>query len=281
MEISVIIVKIVVVLIVLIGIYILSLKPNNKRTDELKPFEEAFIAHRGLFDDFINAPENSMKAFERAVEYGFGIELDVRLTKDKELVVFHDESLYRMCEIDKDVFDYTYLELQNIYLKNTKETIPRLIDVLDIVDSKVPLVIEIKAKHRSVETAKILAKIMENYKGVYCIKSFNPLTLGWYRKNYPFVLRGQLSSGYSKKTNRKWMFEGFIITYLIFNWYTKPDFISINHKHATQISYKICKDLYKVKSAAWTIRSKKELEAIKEKFDIIIFDSFIPKEKFK
>lgn len=263
----------------LVVIYLLCLKPNSRRHGKLKPFEDTFIAHRGLFDEKLNIPENSMKAFERAIEYGFGIELDVRLTKDKELVVFHDDSLYRMCGLDKEVFEYTYSELRNFKLNHLGETIPKLSDVLKLVDSKVPLIIEIKAKQRSLETAKKLSQVMKGYKGVYCVQSFNPLALGWYRWKCPKALRGQLSSGYSKDANKKCIFEGLIITYLIFNWYTKPDYIALNFKHESQLSYKICRKLYKVKNAAWTIKSQQELEQASKRFQIIIFDNFIPERK--
>lgn len=276
-----VIIKILIALVIFTVIYLFCLNTDSKRHSKLMHFEETYIAHRGLFDDELKAPENSMKAFERAVSYRFGIELDVRLTKDNELVVFHDDSLKRMCGIDKDVYDYTFAELKDIYLKDSKETIPKLFDVLKMIERnnlKIPLVIEIKAKKRPIETAKMLARVMKEYKGVYCIQSFNPSVLGWYRKNYPDILRGQLSSGYSKKMNKKWMFEGFLITYLIFNWYTKPDFISLNYRHSYQISYMICRKLYKVKNAGWTIRSQKELDKIKGDFDIIIFDGFIPKK---
>ena len=85
--------------------------PNRGRKEKMKVFEKQYIAHRGLFDNESEAPENSIPAFQRAVQQGYGIELDVQLTTDNRLVVFHDETLQRMCGFDKKLTDCSYDEL--------------------------------------------------------------------------------------------------------------------------------------------------------------------------
>ena len=99
---------------VLGGAYLYSILPETKRKERMKPLEQQYIAHRGLFDNSTNRAENSINAFAKAVEEGYGIELDVQLTSDKELVVFHDESLLRMCGINKKLRECSYSELKNI-----------------------------------------------------------------------------------------------------------------------------------------------------------------------
>ena len=87
-------------------------------------------AHRGIFDNK-NIVENTIKSFREALKINVNIELDVRVTKDKEIVAFHDKDLKRLTSIDKDVKDLTYDELSKITLLNTTDTIPKFEQVYD------------------------------------------------------------------------------------------------------------------------------------------------------
>lgn len=164
-----------------ISLYLFLIMPRIFKSRDFSPFLNRYYAHRGFHDKEI--PENSMKSFELAVKYDYGIELDVHLSKDEIPVVFHDHSLKRMCKIDKNINDLTYEELQVLRLKNSNETIPRLADVLKLVDGKVPLIVELKARAKddfnllSEKTAEVLDK----YQGSYCIESFNPFVLFWFK----------------------------------------------------------------------------------------------------
>ena len=90
------------------------------------------IAHRGAFNN-IDIPENSLLAFKKAIDMKWDIELDVQLTKDNVLVVFHDEDLKRMTGISKKICDVDYSELQNYHLLDTKESIPTFLEVLKLI----------------------------------------------------------------------------------------------------------------------------------------------------
>lgn len=269
---------IILILCLFVYTYLICLKPNTGRQEQLKPFENVYIAHRGLFDNSSSAPENSLAAFQKAVEAGFGIELDVHLTADRQLVVFHDDSLKRMCGLDKQIYDCTYQELQQCTLSTSSETIPLLKNVLKTVNGEVPLIIEIKPKPNCTATAAALAEMMHDYSGLYCIESFHPAAVAWFRKNKPDVIRGQLSTAF---THNKPYFIYFLLTNLLFNWYTKPDFIAYDHRFANQFSYKLCRRLYHVKNAAWTIKNEEQLARAKKVFQIFIFDSFIPNRNQK
>lgn len=274
----IIIINISVVAAVLTILYLFCLKPCTWRKNQMQPFEKVYIAHRGLFNNDGNSPENSRMAFRRAVAHGFGIELDVRLTVDNRMVVFHDDSLKRVCGVHKRVAECTYKELQQYTLMNSAEKIPLFRDVLNDVAGKVPLIIEIKVKLKYADTVKKLAEIMQDYHGIYCIESFNPLAVAWYRRHHPKVLRGQLSTGYLVNESKRFTFiKETLFSNLLLNWYSKPDFIAYNHKHAGQLPYRICRKLYGVESVAWTIRSREELDTAKDIFQVFIFDSFIPK----
>lgn len=264
---------------VLAAVYLFCIKPNTRRKNQMQPFEKVYIAHRGLFDNEGISPENSRMAFRRAVAHGFGIELDVRLTADNQMIVFHDDNLKRVCGIHRAVIECTYSEIKKYTIMNSSEKIPLLQEVLNDVAGKVPLIIEIKSKIKYADTVKKLAEIMQGYHGIYCIESFNPLAVAWYRRHHPEVLRGQLSTGYPINKSKRFAFiKETLFSNLLLNWYSKPDFIAYNHKHAGQIPYRLCRKFYRVESAAWTIQSQEELNRAKKVFQVFIFDGFIPRK---
>ena len=261
-------------------LYLLMLMPRMLHRPDRKPFMGVLYAHRGLHDNASEAPENSMAAFEKAVEKGFGIELDVQLTKDKIPVVFHDFPLKRVCDAEGKVADYTYDELQQFRLCNSEQKIPRFEDFLKMVDGRVPLIIEYKIPGGNTEVCPVADRILQNYKGVYCIESFNPLGLIWYRKNRKEILRGQLADNFIRAGEKEFpKLLYFVLHHLLLNFLTKPDFIAYNHKCYRDLSRKLCRYLYGCLSVAWTIKDQKALEARREDFDLFIFDSFLPEDR--
>ena len=99
---------ILIVIVVLAILYFLMIMPRMAHKPDTACFKEWLYAHRGLHDNATQAPENSMAAFRKAVDAGFGIELDIQLTKDKIPVVFHDFTLKRVCGGEGKICDYTY-----------------------------------------------------------------------------------------------------------------------------------------------------------------------------
>ncbi len=268
---------ILIVIAVMVVLYFLSIKPRGSKKKEHSKFTGVYYAHRGLHDNSGDAPENSMEAFKRAVKKGYGIELDVQLSKDGVPVVFHDYTLERMCGKEGKVYEYTYEELKQFSLGVSDEKIPRLEDVLKLINGRVPLIVELKVEWMDLTVCPAADKLLKNYQGVYCIESFNPMVLSWYRRYRNDVFRGQLADAFIK-TGEKKGFLYLALQNLWFNWMTKPDFIAYNHKNANVLSRKLCRKLYHNLAVAWTIQSQKELDEAKEKFDLFIFDSFIPKK---
>lgn len=270
-----IIYTIIIIIAVLIFLYFLAIMPRLGNRKARRDFLGIYYAHRGLHDNASDAPENSLAAFKKAVEAGYGIEMDVQLTKDKVPVVFHDFTLKRICGKEGKVCDYTLKELKEFKLCDSEEEIPEFSQVLKAVGGKVPLIIELKVEWTDVSVCPLVDEMLQSYKGLYCIESFNPLALFWYRRNHSDVVRGQLSDGFLKSGEFKGILY-VILQNLMLNWATKPDFVAYNHKYADVCARKICRGLYKNMAAAWTIKSQKELENARNKFDIFIFDSFIP-----
>ena len=261
------------------GAYIYSIMPRMYRKADQSAFQTRFFAHRGLHRNGTAHPENSLPAIRRAVEEGYGIEFDIQVTRDGVPVVFHDFTLHRMCGVKGRVCDYTLTELRKFRLLNCGEPIPTFKEVLKAVDGKVPLIIEMKVEYFDLRVCRAADQLLRDYKGVYCIESFNPLVLLWYRKNRPDVMRGQLSDGFifQKEFRTPVKFApGFFIQFLVTNCVTRPDFIAYNFKYQGNLSRALCRRLFRGKSAAWTVRSEDELKRAKPHFDVFIFDSFIP-----
>ncbi|MBQ9142767.1 MAG: glycerophosphodiester phosphodiesterase [Lachnospiraceae bacterium] len=259
---------------VLIIFYILMIMPRMRKRPDIRPFQGVLYAHRGLHDNETDAPENSMAAFCKAVEAGFGIELDIQLTKDKIPVVFHDMTLKRICGEEGRICDYTYKELQKFALCKSTERIPKLEDVLDMVGGRVPLIVEFKGETTDIGLCPVADKLLREYKGVYCMESFNPLMVAWYRKNHGDIFRGQLSEKFFTKGEKSLLH--FVLQHLFLNFLAKPDFIAYNCKDYNELSRRICCGLFGATAVAWTIKSEDELADMKKHFDLFIFDSFVP-----
>jgi len=128
---------ILAVLVVGVLVYFFLIAPRVfARPDRTELLKQPYYAHRGLHKNGSDAPENSMLAFQRAVEHGYGIELDVQLTKDRIPVVFHDESLDRVCGVAGNVRDYTFEELQAFPLYGSEQRIPKFADFLAMVENE-------------------------------------------------------------------------------------------------------------------------------------------------
>ena len=256
------------------GAYAFLVAPRMINKPDVSGLKGVHYAHRGLHDNHSDAPENSMKAFKKAVDAGYGIEMDIQLTKDKIPVVFHDETLNRMCGVEGKVWEFTYEELQKLTLAESDERIPKFEDVLALVDGKVPLIVEYKLDVPSTEVCEIADPMLQAYNGIYCIESFHPYAVKWYREHRPEVIRGQLSQDFSKQEKYKVKFIYWLLSILLTNVLTRPDFIAYNHKDADMFSRKVC-SLMGALPVAYTIKSQEEYEKAKDQFELFIFDSFI------
>jgi len=263
---------ILLILLILVLLYLFLIAPRMVHKPDCSMLYGVHYAHRGLFDNDTDAPENSLRAIQKAVEAGYGIEFDVQLSKDDVPVVFHDASLKRMCGVTGNVWEYTLQELQNMKLAHSNQTIPTLEQVLRTVDGKVPLIIEYKMDRVDTKVCKLGNAVLEKYQGPYCIESFHPVAVRWYRRYRPDIIRGQLSQNFAKHGVKK--IDRWVMTNLLTNFWTRPDFIAYCHEDADYIARKLCRRLGAV-SVAWTIKNREEYEKAKQKFDLFIFDSFI------
>lgn len=257
---------------VLFLLYIFLVMPRMFGKADLSAFEGKIFAHRGHFDE-VTIPENSLASFEAAIEAGYGIELDIQLSKDQIPMVFHDAELERMCGVPGDIWDYTAEELQQMKLMGTEQTIPTLEEVLAVIDGRTPLLVEYKMDVVDTVVCEKTHELLQNYKGDYCIQAFHPLVLIWYRQNAPEVGRGQLSQNFwnDEKYAGKPLY--LLLTYMVENVATRPDFVSYKFSDQSNLSYQLCK-LMGAKTAGWTIKSIQDYEQVAGSLDMVIADTF-------
>lgn len=158
-------------------LYLFLIAPRMLKRADRTPFMGYHYAHRGLFDNTSDAPENSLLAFQKAVDAGYGMELDVQLSRDNQLVIFHDASLKRMCGVAGNVWEYTLEELQQMKLADSDQTIPTFQEFLKVVDGKVPFILEYKLDRPQTKVCELANEVLKDYKGVYCVESFHPLAV--------------------------------------------------------------------------------------------------------
>ena len=225
-----------------------------------------------------DAPENSLKAFRYAVDHHYGAELDVRLLADGNLGILHDSALSRTTGRPGILENLREEDLKNYHLQGSAETIPTLKQVLDLVDGKVPLIIELKPYKGNV--SKLCARVfqeLDGYDGVFCIESFNPWVLFWMKKNRPDVVRGQLAKNYLRDLKVKLpVCRTAIATGLLTDFLTRPDFIAYRFEDRWSLCNAICTRLLGIKGASWTLHSARELRKAREEGLWPIFENFDP-----
>ncbi len=264
---------IAIVVLALFALYLFLLAPRMRGKADLSAMEGVHYAHRGYFDNEAGVPENSLAAFAAAIDAGYGIELDVAISKDNVAMVFHDKDLERMCGAEGKIWDYTCEELKALRLAGTQETIPTFEEALAFIGGRVPVLVEYKMDKVDDIVCEKGQALLEGYSGAYAIQCFHPLALMWYKKNAPHVPRGQLAQQFYKVEKYRFSPVHYAMTYLLTNVVTRPDFISYKHTDAGSVALNLCR-LMGAKTACWTLRAPEEYEAVKGKFDLYIFDSF-------
>lgn len=258
------------------GTVAFMIAPGKAEKAQKRPFDGENIAHRGLHKADKTVPENSLAAFRAAVEAGYGVELDVHLTADGELVVFHDDTIKRMCGVDGRVEDMTLKQLRELSLLDTDQGIPTLDEVLSVIDGKVPIILEIKRGSQNDELCLRVYETIVNYEGDICIESFDPFIVRWWRKNAPEVLRGQLACTQEKFGDSTSPLNAFLVGNLLTNFLCRPQFIAYGICEKKPLLVRLCEKMGVMK-VAWTSHGY----ASESDHDTVIFEYYRPRKNFK
>lgn len=247
--------------------------------EKMCKYKKQKYAHRGLHGDLTGdgfAAENSLTAFKRAVENGYGIELDVQLSKDGEVVVFHDSTLDRVTNGEGRVKEKTLDELKQLTLMETEDTVPTLAEVLEVVGGKVPLLVEIKETGINRTVAEKTAETLKKYKGPFIVESFNPLMLAAFKKLMPNVKRGFLLDKLTENEKSRTIIHRATQRCLL-NIVARPAFIAPYKNKIKLFPLPLIRALFKTPTFAWTIKSKAEEEdAYRNGFTTVIFEGYLP-----
>lgn len=245
--------------------------PGKSTNEQIAPLKNRWYAHRGLHTPDKTIPENSMKAFKRAVAMGYGIELDVQLSKDEQVIVFHDAELKRMTGVCKKVEQCTWNEMSAFRLCKTEEKIPLFEEVLAEIDGRVPIIVELKRGKRNTILCEKVAMHLKNYNGSICVESFDPRIVRWFRKNEPHILRGQLTQSYQQyKKDGVNAIGAFLLSRCFGNFIARPQFVAWGQGRKN-IMVKAIERAGGLK-VFWTAQDAESHAALKEQYDAIIFE---------
>jgi glycerophosphoryl diester phosphodiesterase len=266
------------VLLVLTTLWLAMILPARSTKEQRAPFAHRMFAHRGLFTADQSVPENSLPAFRAAVEAGYGVELDVQLSKDKVVVVFHDDDLKRVCGVDARLDAFTFEELQQLSLLNTAERIPTFSDVLAVLDGKIPVIVELKSGGDWKTLCEKTLALLTAYKGDYCVESFHPLLVRWFYQHAPQILRGQLSEAYRYSKKYAPHYQSFMMSRVLTNILTHTQFIAYRIGPKC-LSVRICEAMGAMR-VAWTARPTDDHHKLTQRNDAIIFEHYRPEPRF-
>ena len=218
---------IIILIVIILGLPFLLLAPGHASNSMKAPFYGRNFAHRGLHSEDKSVPENSLAAFRLAVEAGYGMELDVQLSKDGRVVVFHDDTLDRVCGVHARVDELDWSELEKLRLCGSEERMPLFGEVLELVACREPIIVELKRGKRNKELCRKTLDMLKTYEGDTCIESLDPFIVTWFAHHAPRVLRGQLSQ--RPKDFRKGgisSLTAFVLGSVLFNVLARPHFIA-------------------------------------------------------
>ena len=270
-----------IVLYILIGVlalgalYLFMMTPALSKNANMEAIGRLDIAHRGLYDNEAGIPENSLAAFSRAIEHGFAIEMDVQVTADDRLVVFHDAQTERMTGVVGRIKNMTLEEIEKLRLLGTEEHIPTFEEFLALVDGRVPLCIEFKGDTgNGRHLAKCCCEVLDRYKGPFYMESFYPGCLIWVRHHRPDMGRGQLATAHGLHFAP----ADFFLRNLLFNFLTKPHFIAYDCRYSRKCwAPRLCRSFFRIVPVEWTVDGEARYRENQELGITNIFEGFIPK----
>lgn len=237
-------------------------------------------AHRGLHNRNLGLIENTVPAFDAAIERGFAIELDVQPTVDGDAVVFHDHTLSRLTPEQGDVRDHTREALEAIPVTGSGTTIPSLAKVLAHIDGRTPLIIELKSNFDgALGLADAVAGATNAYPGPLALMSFDPALvarLRTHRLGRPLGIVAA-SMGYEHWVHLpRW--QSFVQGALLHGPALWCDFVSYNHDHLPAVSPLLAKWLGRKALLCWTVKSPAAAKRVRPYVDAITFEGFDPYE---
>ncbi|MEP6982151.1 MAG: glycerophosphodiester phosphodiesterase family protein [Sphingomicrobium sp.] len=231
------------------------MRSSPSGSDPLDPGPRGF-AHRGLHFGAA-VPENTLAAFRAALEFGAGIECDLRLTADDQLVVFHDADARRLCASPLRIAQSRWADLAG--LRVSGHPIPSLEHLLSLVAGQVPLLLEAKVEHDVRRSVRALQHELAGYRGLFAVMSFDPRLCRLIRREMPGVRRGLLIK------DRLSSFERHVRMRI-----AAPDFLGVEASALEMLWVAAARRSMPV--YAWTIRTAAERAQAEVQADALIWE---------
>lgn len=255
-------------------LFIWMVLPGESNAAQRAPFWGLNIAHRGLHSKDKTIPENSLAAFTAAIDAGYGIELDIQLSKDNEVVVFHDDDLRRVCGVAGRVDSYTLAELKAFRLFGTGQAIPTLKEVLALVNQQVPLVIELKTGPKRIALCHAAWNILCTYDGDICVESFDPRILRMFKKYVPGLLRGQLIAAPKTLGGTP---ASYLVGWGLGHFLGRPHFLAC-HKGKMSLPIRFAGRF--AMRLVWTVTDTDDYDSLEDAYDAVIFEGYQPLPRY-
>jgi glycerophosphoryl diester phosphodiesterase len=228
--------------------------PSN--ADPLGPRPNGF-AHRGLHYGS-GFPENSLIAFAAALEAGVGIECDLRLTADDQVVVFHDADAWRMCSSPLVIGRSTHAEISR--LRVGEGPVPTLKSLLALVRGLAPLLLEVKVDHDVWRWVPALKRELAGYAGPFGVMSFDPRLPRLLKTNLPELRRGLVVRDALPMARRA-----------VALWLADPQFVAVERSALGKPWVASLRERMPVYS--WTIRTPEERMQAQVQADALIWEA--------
>ena len=254
------------ILLFIIFLFMISTVPFKQRKN--LDWMRGPCAHRGLFTKDQKVAENSKTAFIKAIKHKLSIELDVRITKDDVLIVFHDETTGRMLSIDQPVEAMTYNQLKQYKLGLSDDTILTFSEFLELVDGQVGLLIEIKPTPQIEKVCMLTASELDHYQGHFSVCSFHPKIVRWFSINRPTIVIGQILKNFFNDTSVS-ILNRFMLSVNGYGLYTRANYISVEYTHIGW--FKWMRWLHPF-VCAWSVADEKWIHTNQNKVDCIILE---------
>jgi glycerophosphoryl diester phosphodiesterase len=245
---------------------------------------ETRIAHRGLHDERVGVIENSISAARAAIAKGYAIECDVQLTRDADVVVFHDDTLERLTNAKGPLDQLSATEVTGLSLSGGADRIPLLSDFLSAIDGKTPLVMEIKSHFDGdLRLARGVSQLVSRYQGPLVIESFDPDPIAFLRAeaeklgvaDIPLgvVAQAHYEAGEWPDLSAEQRSE--LTNFLHFS-RTRPDFLSWNLADLPHAIPLLFREGLNIPVTVWTVRSQHQADLALRWADQIVFEGFVP-----
>jgi glycerophosphoryl diester phosphodiesterase len=235
------------------------------------------IAHRGLHAQSKGIVENTESAFAAAIKGNYAIECDVQLSADGEAMIFHDDDLDRLTDAKGPVNALAAKELKRVKLKSTTDRIRTLAELLEQVDGRSTLVLELKSLWDNNDAlAKRAIEVVEGYDGPYCLMSFDPGLVACLRELSPHTVRGivadRINGPYYNALPLAKRYDMRTFGHLA---QTQPHFVSYNWR---ELPFEPVTEIRRLGHPVitWTVRSKEEAAQALRYCDQVTFEGYVP-----